>query len=70
MFDNRKNNYYLQRTGLTDGTNNMHVGYINKIRRDSVSGKPKEQRKVPLVRTHSKVSFKPGGERTTYSEIR
>ncbi|WAR07485.1 CCNB2-like protein [Mya arenaria] len=38
-------------------------GYINKIRMDSVSGKPKEAKKVPLVRTHSKVFFKPAAGR-------
>ena len=51
---------------MSDGTNavnTQHVGgYINRIRRDSISGKPKEVKKVPLVRTHSKVSFKPAGK--------
>ncbi|KAL4234811.1 hypothetical protein ACF0H5_006452 [Mactra antiquata] len=61
--------------GLTDGTksylNQHHVaGYLNKIRRDSVSGKHKEARKVPLVRANSKVSFKPNaGRKVARKEI-
>ncbi|XP_060590458.1 G2/mitotic-specific cyclin-B2-like [Ruditapes philippinarum] len=58
----------LQTKGLSDGTNRQHIGYINKIRKDSVSGKPKEVKKVPLVRTHSKVSFKPWGRKASFSE--
>lgn len=54
--------------GLTDVTKLSNHGYINKIRRDSVSGKPKEAKKVPLVRTNSKVSFKPAGRRSSVSE--
>ncbi|XP_045187579.2 G2/mitotic-specific cyclin-B2-like [Mercenaria mercenaria] len=63
----KKDEGLKERPGLTDGTN-RHVGYVNKIRRDSVSGKPKEVKKVPLVRTHSKVSFKPGGRKPSVSE--
>ncbi|XP_052211978.1 G2/mitotic-specific cyclin-B2-like [Dreissena polymorpha] len=62
---------YAKSEGLSDNTNlssNHGGGYISKIRLNSVSGKPKEVKKVPLVRTHSKVFFKPGGRRTSTSE--
>ena len=51
-----------QKVGLVDATNTApsNHGYVNRIRRDSVSGKGKEQKKATLVSTHSqKVSFKP-----------